>query len=242
MPAPSETTGAELQAKIGKDFPRMRVLLVDRHSGARHTLRSILSTLGFTAIHNAATSTEVMRQIKGNDFDLILSDYHLDDGRDGQQLLEELRELALDQPRRLGRELDVASHDFDEGVDVDVHRQGRWGAVRCGVGGLAGGLHATKSISVTRNTRISRNDVQRSGLGRMGGTASLMQLEKIRLIKAINPNVEIGWDGGVMADNAYSLVQGGVDVLNVGSAIQKAGDPQAAFAKLQQEIAKTGVI
>ena len=62
MPAPSETTGAELQAKIGKDFPRMRVLLVDRHSGARHTLRSILSTLGFTAIHNAATSTEVMRQ------------------------------------------------------------------------------------------------------------------------------------------------------------------------------------
>ncbi len=95
MPAPSETTGAELQAKIGKDFPRMRVLLVDRHSGARHTLRSILSTLGFTAIHNAATSTEVMRQIKGNDFDLILSDYHLDDGRDGQQLLEELREQHL---------------------------------------------------------------------------------------------------------------------------------------------------
>ena len=96
MPAPSETTGAELQAKIGKDFPRMRVLLVDRHSGARHTLRSILSTLGFTAIHNAATSTEVMRQIKGNDFDLILSDYHLDDGRDGQQLLEELRALTLE--------------------------------------------------------------------------------------------------------------------------------------------------
>lgn len=79
-------------------------------------------------------------------------------------------------------------------------------------------------------------------LGRMGGTASLMQLEKIRLIKAINSNVEIGWDGGVMIDNAYSLVQGGVDVLNVGAAIQKAGDPQAAFMKLQQEISKTGVL
>lgn len=79
-------------------------------------------------------------------------------------------------------------------------------------------------------------------LGRFGGTASLMQLEKIRLIKAINPNVEIGWDGGVVVDNAYSLVQGGVDVLNVGGAIQKAGDPQAVFAKLQQEISKTGVI
>ena len=79
-------------------------------------------------------------------------------------------------------------------------------------------------------------------LGKFGGTASLMQLEKIRLVKMINPNVEIGWDGGVMVDNAYSLVQGGVNVLNVGETIQKATDPPAMFAKLQQEISKTGVL
>ena len=79
-------------------------------------------------------------------------------------------------------------------------------------------------------------------LGQFGGTASLMQLEKIRLVKMINPNVEIGWDGGVMVDNAYSLVQGGVNVLNVGGTIQKATDPPAMFAKLQQEISKTGVL
>ena len=79
-------------------------------------------------------------------------------------------------------------------------------------------------------------------LGKFGGTASLMQLEKIRLVKMINPNVEIGWDGGVMVDNAYSLVQGGVNVLNVGGTIQKAADPPAMFAKLQQEISKTGVL
>lgn len=79
-------------------------------------------------------------------------------------------------------------------------------------------------------------------LGKFGGTASLMQLEKVRLVKAINPNLEIGWDGGVMVDNAYSLVQGGVDVLNVGGAIHKASDPQAVFAQLQQEINKKGVL
>ena len=79
-------------------------------------------------------------------------------------------------------------------------------------------------------------------LGKFGGTASLMQLEKIWLVKMINPNVEIGWDGGVMVDNAYSLVQGGVNVLNVGGTIQKATDPPAMFAKLQQEISKTGVL
>ncbi len=79
-------------------------------------------------------------------------------------------------------------------------------------------------------------------LGRFGGTANLMQLEKIRLIKAINPNVEIGWDGGIAVDNAYNLTQGGVDVLNAGGAIQKAPDPKVAYDTLVSEINKHGII
>jgi ribulose-phosphate 3-epimerase len=79
-------------------------------------------------------------------------------------------------------------------------------------------------------------------LGKYGGTASLMQLEKVRLIKAINPNVEIGWDGGVSVDNAYTLTQGGVDVLNTGSAISTAPDPAAAIKALIAETLKHGVI
>lgn len=79
-------------------------------------------------------------------------------------------------------------------------------------------------------------------LGHYGGTASLMQLEKVRLIKSINPNVEIGWDGGVSIDNAYTLTQGGVDVLNTGSAIAEAQDPATVYATLVQEINKHGVI
>lgn len=79
-------------------------------------------------------------------------------------------------------------------------------------------------------------------LGHYGGTASLMQLEKVRLIKAINPAVEIGWDGGVSLENAYTLSQGGVDVLNTGGAIAKATDPAVAYATLEKEITKHGVI
>ncbi len=79
-------------------------------------------------------------------------------------------------------------------------------------------------------------------LGQYGGTASLMQLEKVRLIKAISPNVEIGWDGGVNLDNAYTLTQGGVDVLNVGKALASAADPGQMYAKLVSEINKRGVI
>jgi ribulose-phosphate 3-epimerase len=79
-------------------------------------------------------------------------------------------------------------------------------------------------------------------LGHYGGTASLMQLEKVRLIHAIRPNIEIGWDGGVNVDNAFSLTQGGVDVLNVGGAIAKSGDPAATYAQLVNEANKHGVI
>lgn len=79
-------------------------------------------------------------------------------------------------------------------------------------------------------------------LGHYGGTASLMQLEKVRLIKAINPSAEIGWDGGINIENAYTLSQGGVEVLNVGSAIAEAPDPATAYATLVKEINKHGVI
>lgn len=79
-------------------------------------------------------------------------------------------------------------------------------------------------------------------LGKHGGTASMMQLEKVRLVKAINPNVEIGWDGGVNAENAYTLAQGGVNVLNAGGAIALAEDPNAAYQTLVKEINKHGVI
>lgn len=79
-------------------------------------------------------------------------------------------------------------------------------------------------------------------LGRYGGTASMMQLEKVRLVKRINPEVEIGWDGGVNVDNAYTLTQGGVNVLNVGGAIQRAASPSAVYHELVAETHKKGVL
>jgi len=79
-------------------------------------------------------------------------------------------------------------------------------------------------------------------LGKYGGKASLMQLEKIRLIKNINAGVEIGWDGGISVENAFSLAQGGVDVFNVGGAIQKNTDPEAAYAALVKEVNKQGAM
>lgn len=79
-------------------------------------------------------------------------------------------------------------------------------------------------------------------LGKFGGKASLMQLEKVRLVKKIRPDIEIGWDGGVGVDNAFTLAQGGVDILNVGGAIAKAASPVDVYNGLVKEINKNGVI
>jgi len=104
-------------------------------------------------------------------------------------------------------------------------------------------LRATVPSTLTDVIKLVDHVMIFSGdLGKNGGTASLMQLEKVRLIKAINPAVEIGWDGGVNIENAYTLAQGNVNVLNVGGAIAKAENPGVAYAALTKEINKHGVI
>lgn len=70
-------------------------------------------------------------------------------------------------------------------------------------------------------------------LGSHGGVARMDTLVKAKELKDLKPILEIGWDGGVNAENAAELVAGGVDVLNAGGAIQHAADPAAAFEKLQ---------
>lgn len=112
--------------------------------------------------------------------------------------------------------------------------------------GIKAGIALLKpTVPATISAAISAADhvlVFSGDLGHYGGKASLMQLEKVRLIKAINPNVEIGWDGGVALENAFTLTQGGVNVLNTGGALSKAADPAAVYAELTKEINKQGVI
>lgn len=73
-------------------------------------------------------------------------------------------------------------------------------------------------------------------LGYHGGQADLGLLDKVHKIREHHPDAEIGWDGGINADNAQQLIDGGVDVLNVGGFIQKSDDPAANYAKLKEVI------
>src|SRR3990167_8997676 len=63
-------------------------------------------------------------------------------------------------------------------------------------------------------------------LGHFGGRANLSLLGKVAEVKALNPNIEVGWDGGINTENIKTLVHNGVDVLNVGGFIQNSERPQ----------------
>ncbi|MDO4967567.1 MAG: hypothetical protein Q4E70_02265 [Candidatus Saccharibacteria bacterium] len=79
-------------------------------------------------------------------------------------------------------------------------------------------------------------------LGKNGGEADLLQVEKVKLIRAIKQDVEIGWDGGVNMTNVRTLAHSDINILNVGSAIIKAEDPKKAFEDLSEEATQRGVL
>ena len=79
-------------------------------------------------------------------------------------------------------------------------------------------------------------------LGRQGGAIDMLQIEKVPLIRAIKPDIEIGWDGGANLSNVRALAHSGIDVINVGSAISKAADKAAMYQSLVAECWTRGVL
>jgi DNA-binding response OmpR family regulator len=66
-------------------------IIIDPNSAARASLRAMLSAIGMTQVAQATGAADAIRRVKERPTDVILCDYLLDDGRDGQQLLEEMR-------------------------------------------------------------------------------------------------------------------------------------------------------
>lgn len=66
-------------------------------------------------------------------------------------------------------------------------------------------------------------------LGHFGGQTDLHLLDKVKKAKELKHTLEIGWDGGINDTNVRALVEGGVDVLNVGGYIQRAENPKERY-------------
>ncbi len=70
-------------------------------------------------------------------------------------------------------------------------------------------------------------------LGHNGGEFRADCLEKIAQAKAINPDLEIGVDGGLNQETSRLAVEAGANLLDVGSFIHDAADPEIAYIAVQ---------
>ena len=77
------------------NYGTLRALVVDDYPGMRSALKMTLSNFGITRIDLATSASEVLFKVGNNDYNVILCDFNLGEGRDGQQLLEELRHRGL---------------------------------------------------------------------------------------------------------------------------------------------------
>lgn len=103
--------------------------------------------------------------------------------------------------------------------------------------GILAGLSVLKETSIEWVDRLLPSFdhllIFSGDLGRFGGEADMSLLDKVKTVKNHYSNIEIGWDGGVNVDNIAKLVNGGVDVLNVGGAIQKASNPKEVYDRMK---------
>lgn len=77
------------------NFQEKTFLVVDDVVSMRASLRNTISTLGGTRIDMAGNGIEAINRLEQRTYDIILCDYDLGSGKDGQQLLEEIKRRKL---------------------------------------------------------------------------------------------------------------------------------------------------
>ncbi|MBC3810248.1 MULTISPECIES: tetratricopeptide repeat-containing response regulator [Undibacterium] len=77
------------------ELSEIRALLIEPHQGMRVSLHNMLNLCGITKIEHSLTAGTAVRTIQAKVFDLILCEYDLGVGQDGQQLLEDMRHHKL---------------------------------------------------------------------------------------------------------------------------------------------------
>ncbi|MDL2356681.1 MAG: response regulator [Pseudomonadota bacterium] len=73
----------------------LSALIIEPHAGMRQNIHSMLTLCGLTKIDHAGSSNNAVRHLTLKSFDLVLCEYDLEGGQDGQQLLEDLRHHKL---------------------------------------------------------------------------------------------------------------------------------------------------
>ena len=72
-------------------------LIIDDFQGMRTMLRDFVRLMGVTRIDTASNGKDAINQLGNNKYDIVICDYNLGAGANGQQVLEEakLRKLIV---------------------------------------------------------------------------------------------------------------------------------------------------
>ena len=69
----------------------LSALIIEPHQGMRASIHNMLNLCGLTKVEHAGASNVAIKILGTKPIDLIVCEYDLDGGQDGQQLLEDLR-------------------------------------------------------------------------------------------------------------------------------------------------------
>lgn len=143
-----------------------------------------------------------------------------------QKPLDHLETVILHQPNLaiVHAEADDAWQFLEELEDLGIHR------------GVALLKDTPAEVVKPHLDKIDHVLVFSGDLGYYGGQVDLSLLDKVKRLREMKPELEIGWDGGINDQTALELAKGGVNVLNAGGYIQKASNPEGAYAKLLANI------
>lgn len=83
------------QIDIVKIFSDKRCLIIDDFPEIRGSLTRALKGFGAKAVDTAADGEEAIKLCSNKKFDIVICDYNLGSGKDGQQVLEEVRYLRV---------------------------------------------------------------------------------------------------------------------------------------------------
>ena len=73
----------------------LNALIIEPHAGMRATIHNMLTMCGLSKVEHAGSSNQAIKHMGTKHYDLILCEYSLDGGQDGQQLLEDVRHHKL---------------------------------------------------------------------------------------------------------------------------------------------------
>jgi PAS domain S-box-containing protein len=88
---PARKERPEPEVESGSDLGE--ILLVEDEPGVRNAMRMLLKLEGYSVTPAATAQEAVDRLRRGEHFDLLISDYHLDGGRTGTQVIATAREV-----------------------------------------------------------------------------------------------------------------------------------------------------